>query len=692
MFLRLAASVLAFSVVSVHAATFTVMNNNDAGGGSLRDAIAQANVSPPPNTVNFDPSVTGTIVLTSATINIKNAVSIVGPGAAVLTIDGNANNRIFLVLQDGTTSCPAQTGPSDFLVSISGLTLANAHRNTDNTGGAISTFNSLAVDSVVIRDNAAKAGAGISFLTQYPGQSLSITNSQFTNNLAKPLTTVTSNHQGGAIRIAENCGGGTINTAIPVTVTIANSVFSGNRVQPVALSGQGGAIWSFAQADISISDSRIVDNHIDVPNPPVAGQSYQGGGIRGYAKSLTISRSEISDNIVFDATASDQTRGGALHVFNQDPSLQAPADAMAIKIVNSTISGNSVSATAGAMLVSGNVAVEFDNSTVSNNAAATGRTGGILISTGATSPPSAGNAAAPTLKMVSSILADSVGTTADLSGNATTIPTIIVDATNSLIETICIPSPTCSTISASGSGNLMATDPMLGPLALNGGATRTQALLAGSPAIDAGSNPLALVTDQRGTGFPRVVGPAADMGAYEFNAALPPVFQAAVSRKVHGAAGTFDLPLSAVATNPTTEPRQGPAQTIVFTFDKPISAATVTIPEGAATAAAPTFIGNDVVVALTGVTNQQYVTVSLANVASADGGTGGSASARLGFLTGDVNGSRVVSLADLGLVNAQLAQPVTQANYLKDVNANGTVTLADKGITNANLTKALGPP
>ena len=171
-----------------------------------------------------------------------------------------------------------------------------------------------------------------------------------------------------------------------------------------------------------------------------------------------------------------------------------------------------------------------------------------------------------------------------------------------------------------------------------------------------------------------------------------PVLQSAASRKVHGGAGTFDLPLSAVATNPTTEPRQGPAQTIVFTFDKPITGATAAINEGNATAAAPTFSGNDVIVDLTGVSNQQYVTVALTNVASSDGGSGGSGSVRVGFLTGDVNQNRVVTLADLGLVNAQLAQSVTGANFLKDVNASGTLSLADKGITNANLTKALPTP
>ena len=95
---------------------------------------------------------------------------------------------------------------------------------------------------------------------------------------------------------------------------------------------------------------------------------------------------------------------------------------------------------------------------------------------------------------------------------------------------------------------------------------------------------------------------------------------------------------------------------------------------------------------LTGVGNQQYVMVALANVISSDGGSGGSGLVRVGFLVGDVNQNRAVSIADLGLVNAQLAQAVTPANFLMDVNASGTLTLADKGIINANLTRALPAP
>jgi hypothetical protein len=173
-----------------------------------------------------------------------------------------------------------------------------------------------------------------------------------------------------------------------------------------------------------------------------------------------------------------------------------------------------------------------------------------------------------------------------------------------------------------------------------------------------------------------------------------PVFLGAASRKVHGPVGALDLPLSAVTTNPTTEPRLGPNLTLVFSFDKPMLAAggVLTTPEGSATFATEQVIGNDIVVDFTAVPDQQYLTVNLTGLNSVDGGTGGAASIRLGLLAGDVNQNRVVTLADLGLVNQQLAQPVTAANYLKDVNFSGTLSLADKGLTNTKLTHSLPAP
>jgi hypothetical protein len=58
-------------------------------------------------------------------------------------------------------------------------------------------------------------------------------------------------------------------------------------------------------------------------------------------------------------------------------------------------------------------------------------------------------------------------------------------------------------------------DPLLGALQDNGGATLTHALSSASPAIDRGSNVLALAFDQRGPGFARSNGGVADIGAFE---------------------------------------------------------------------------------------------------------------------------------------------------------------------------------
>src|SRR5207237_4216291 len=61
-------------------------------------------------------------------------------------------------------------------------------------------------------------------------------------------------------------------------------------------------------------------------------------------------------------------------------------------------------------------------------------------------------------------------------------------------------------------GNLFGVDPVLGPLIDNCGPTETHALLAGSPAIDAGDNNGAPATDQRGIARPPAA--AVDIGAY----------------------------------------------------------------------------------------------------------------------------------------------------------------------------------
>src|SRR6185369_17918095 len=61
----------------------------------------------------------------------------------------------------------------------------------------------------------------------------------------------------------------------------------------------------------------------------------------------------------------------------------------------------------------------------------------------------------------------------------------------------------------------IGVNPLLQTINYYGGFTKTFAVRAGSPAIDHGSNPASLTTDQRSGGFLRIVGGAADIGAYE---------------------------------------------------------------------------------------------------------------------------------------------------------------------------------
>jgi hypothetical protein len=71
---------------------------------------------------------------------------------------------------------------------------------------------------------------------------------------------------------------------------------------------------------------------------------------------------------------------------------------------------------------------------------------------------------------------------------------------------------------------------------------------------------------------------------------------------------------------------------------------------------------------------------------------GEAGSVRIGFLRGDVNQNRTVTLSDMLLVNAALTQPVSTSTFLLDVNANGAISLSDKVVVNANLTHMLPPP
>jgi predicted outer membrane repeat protein len=506
---RFSASVcLSFAVASASAATFTVTNTNDSGAGSLRQAVIDANTAAGADTINF--SVTGTIVLTTGQLPINGALTVVGPGAGNLTIDGNANSRIFSIFENVGDICA--TPGVDFPVSISGLTLTNGLRNVANSpGGAIYSEKTLSLSSVVISNSVSYSGGGLNFNTRYPGQSLTISDSQFLNNVARPLSTTVAGSDGGGLRIGDRCA----SVTTPVTVTISNSLFSGNQTRPGStyLNSGGGAIAMVTRADMTITDSRIVGNAVVSQNPTVADQNNRGGGFSVQnAGSLRIERSEISDN------AAD--RNGGLRLSQQDPSLQTPQTALVVTFVNTTIAQNSSIADAGVLGASvlgpggigtyGNVALRFFNSTVSSNTSVAGTAGGIGLDVGQTFPESAGNTAPGTVTLASTILAGNTG--AGTPGDILITPafgSLVVASAASLVGAV------GAGVDVVGTGNILDANPSLAPLALNGGPTRTMALFSGSPAIENGSNPLNLITDQRGPGFDRVSGDATDMGAYE---------------------------------------------------------------------------------------------------------------------------------------------------------------------------------
>jgi hypothetical protein len=101
--------------------------------------------------------------------------------------------------------------------------------------------------------------------------------------------------------------------------------------------------------------------------------------------------------------------------------------------------------------------------------------------------------------------------------------------------------------------DVLGIDPQLGPLQDNGGPTQTMALLAGSPAVNAGDNTGAPAYDQRGPGFARIFGGAIDIGAFEAQTPSPPAVVIADVSQLEGNVGTsaavFTVRLSAASTD-----------------------------------------------------------------------------------------------------------------------------------------------
>ena len=258
----------------------------------------------------------------------------------------------------------------------------------------------------------------------------------------------------------------------------------------------GGAI--FAKGTVGLYQSRVTDSKAFGDNTGTGGASSSyGGGI--YAGIVDLNRSTVSGNTASSAAAS--AGGGLL--------------ASTVYADYSTISGNQARSGAGIYV---RRAYLSDSTVSGNHTPADGLIGGVYARQvmDVSSCTIAGNTSGGTLAaglfsgyssphLQNTIVANNTADGIEFdAGTANGLP--ILGSNNLIMVAKATTGVPADTISA---------DPLLGPLGDNGGATRTQALLPGSPAIDKGKTVVGVALDQRD--FARVVGAKPDIGAVEFD-------------------------------------------------------------------------------------------------------------------------------------------------------------------------------
>ena len=270
-----------------------------------------------------------------------------------------------------------------------------------------------------------------------------------------------------------------------------------------------------ARANLTLIDSTISGNTVTTDNN-YYGYLY-GGGANAVGQ-LIVTRSTISGNqITFTGTYSPYSIG-------YGGGINARADTT---ITASTIDGNTSASFGGGLFIAGHdhlfSRLDIVNSTISGNAA--GNAGGGV---------SVGGFFRTYLGSVVLHSSTVVRNDAGVSGGGLHFRDyVLVDTQSAIVASNAAPADADlnadESLAVYGADNLimqatatvalpadtLREDPLLLDLADNGGPTRTHALAAGSPAIDAGNNYFDLDSDQRGEGYTRVFGARADIGAYE---------------------------------------------------------------------------------------------------------------------------------------------------------------------------------
>jgi hypothetical protein len=539
--------------------TFVVTTTADSGPGSLRDAITQSNENPDADKITFaiptsDPGYDAasghwTISLMSALPVITDSVTITGSGKDRLTVKNglvdphdpfgilvDPNNSTFNSATCFRVFTVAVDAPG--VVSVSGLAIkygfaflvAADGTTKDNFGGGIlnAGTGTLNVTDSAITNNIAQDGGG--GIANYQTGTLNVTRCTISDNGKAPQWNGTPD---GILEAFTGPGGGISNGGDYVfgqniltpggTVRVADSVISGNG-------GTGGGIGAPAGGAIIVTNSTISGNE----------STYGAGGIHAFGGTVSILNSTISGN------QSKQTKCAGGLKFDH-----STAD-----ITNSTITGNigDMAGNSAASVAAGGIysivsTVTVTNCTLTNNQATSSSYGDPAgpygVSSGAITNDIASNGSGGTLNIFNCTISDNSndnGPGGILNrGQPESGAVGVVNIRSSIVAgNISSPlhyPPTGGRVfpinslgyNVIGDNEIMPVTSFtgdqagvtvaqlnLGPLANNGGATLTMALGLGSVAINHGfADPSVLPNDQRGVGFARVIGAAADVGAFE---------------------------------------------------------------------------------------------------------------------------------------------------------------------------------
>jgi predicted outer membrane repeat protein len=448
------------------------------------------------DTIQFNlPSGAQTITLTGGALYLGRNVAINGPGAAKLTINGNGQDRVFTAGYNSSSSL-------NLIESLSGLTIAGG-RNA--YGGGLINYSTLTLTNCTIANN-----------------------------------TATSNGGGGIYNVA--------------ALTASGCTFTGNSTLSSGSSTAGGALYNSSRGTATLTRCTFTGN-----TAPGSGSTAGSGGAISNSGTMTVNTSTFTSNVAASDGGAVYTNGTFTATNTSFLNNTAQSDGGAIRnsgwltLTGCTIAGNTGSSEGGG--VDGTYSQQFTmtNCTVANNTA--GSQGGGLklfgVSMVLTNDTITGNRTTygdgslfgGGILILNSVTLFNTIIAGNYKGLTGSTPSDIDKISDFVIDPACA----YNLIGTGGSAEIVngvngnqvgVTNPSLGALGNNGGATQTIALLPGSPAIAQGSNTYVTIGESDQRGFSRLVNGNVDIGAFEVQTAVTaPANQTANA----GTAGSFSL-------------------------------------------------------------------------------------------------------------------------------------------------------